>query len=224
MKSTLTKHLDALAKLHGEPKLQTVRDPFELILKENVAYLVSDERRAEAFKALKARVGVKPERILAAPQDVLLEIAQLGGMLPKGRVDKLKQAAELAVEQGGDLRAILKEPLAKARRVLKKFLGVGDPGAEKILLFSHTHPFLALESNGLRVLLRLGYGSEKGAYAKQYKSAQEAAGKEIEEACAPRMRAHLLLRLHGQTLCKRSAPECGACPLSKSCPYAAAGG
>jgi endonuclease III len=31
-------------------------------------------------------------------------------------------------------------------------------------------------------------------------------------------RAHLLLRRHGQLLCRRSAPECGACPLARGCP------
>ena len=52
----------------------------------------------------------------------------------------------------------------------------GDPGAEKILLFSRTHSILALDSNGLRVLRRLGYGEERKSYASTYRSAQEARG------------------------------------------------
>jgi endonuclease III len=32
--------------------------------------------------------------------------------------------------------------------------------------------------------------------------------------------AHLLLQQHGQTLCKRSAPRCGACFLSARCAWA----
>lgn len=32
--------------------------------------------------------------------------------------------------------------------------------------------------------------------------------------------AHLLLQQHGQTLCKRAAPRCDACPLARGCGYA----
>ena len=37
----------------------------------------------------------------------------------------------------------------------------GEPGAEKVLLFSGSAPVLALDSNALRVLLRLGFGLPK---------------------------------------------------------------
>src|SRR3989442_1324186 len=85
---------------------------------------------------------------------------------------------------------------------------IRDPGAEKILLFSRTHPFLALESNGLRVLVRLGYGEESKNYSTTYRSAQRAAAAEVEENIPARVRAHQLLRIHGQELCTRSAPKC----------------
>ena len=51
----------------------------------------------------------------------------------------------------------------KARRALKRFPGIADPGADKLLLFAGVTPYLALDSNGLRVLLRLGYGEEDDA-------------------------------------------------------------
>ena len=79
---------------------------------------------------------------------------------------------------------------------------------------------LALESNGLRVLLRLGYGTEGKHYAQSYKSAQRAAQEEIEPTCEARTRAYDLLRRHGQSLCKAKAPECDACPLEPVCPSA----
>jgi endonuclease-3 len=191
------------------------------LLWENVAYLVSDERRAKAFAALERKVGLDAGKLRAARADTLLELASLGGMLPSQRVEKLRDIADLALDEfGGDLESVLELPPAAARKALKKFPGIGEPGAEKILLFTGTEPVLALDSNGLRALLRLGYGTEGRNYAQSYKSAQRAAEEEIEPTCAARRRAHDLLRRHGQTLCKAKAPDCDACPLQPICPFA----
>ena len=61
-------------------------------------------------------------------------------------------------------------PLARARRLLRRFPGIGEPGADKVLLFSRTQPVFALDSNGLRTLLRLGYGREVKSYPATYRS------------------------------------------------------
>lgn len=92
-------------------------------------------------------------------------------------------------------------------------------GAEKILLFSGTRPILALESNGLRVLLRLGFGEEKKTYAASYKSARAALENEGTYDFDFPIKAHHLLRQHGQELCKRNYPRSAQCPLKQSCRY-----
>jgi hypothetical protein len=70
-------------------------------------------------------------------------------------VDKLRASAEIALrELRGDLRPVLRRDLAQARKALARFRAIGEPGAEKILLLTRSHPVLALDSNGLRVLLR----------------------------------------------------------------------
>src|SRR5262249_35187496 len=95
----------------------------------------------------------------------------------------------------------------------KKFPSIGEPGAEKILLLSETLPVLALESNGLRVLLRLGFGKEEKSYARSYRSAQEAASRELPNTCGGVVDAQLPLRRHGRQRCKRNHPLGEACPL-----------
>ena len=100
-----------------------------------------------------------------------------------------------------------------------RFPGIGEPGAEKILLFSRTEQILALESNGLRALARIGYGHELPNYAETYRSTQEAAKEELVADYDWLIRAHLLLRRHGQELCRRSDPACTACPLKNFCKY-----
>jgi len=212
--------IDGLRHLYGTPEPPGITDALGMILFENVAYLVSDERREQAFNALRERVGLTPPEILMAHDETLLEVARLGGMRPAARVEKLRRIAQIALQEfDGDLDRVLKQPLAKAKKSLKKFPGIGDPGAEKILLFSKTHPILALDSNGLRVLLRLGYGEERKSYSSTYRSAQDAVAGELKKDYHWLIAAHQLLRRHGQELCKTAAPLCPRCPVKSSCQY-----
>lgn len=212
--------LDELLNFYGPPEPPGITDPLGMILLENVAYLVSDERRAQAFNGLRERVGLTPPEILMAHDETLLEVARLGGMRPAARMDKLRRIAQLALQEfDGDLDRVLKQPLAKAKKSLKTFPGIGDPGAEKILLFSKTHPILALDSNGLRVLLRLGYGEERKSYSSTYRSTQDAVEGELKNDYDWLIVAHQLLRRHGQELCKTAAPLCPQCPVKSSCRY-----
>ncbi|MCC6782366.1 MAG: hypothetical protein IT457_05955 [Planctomycetes bacterium] len=211
--------LARLAEEHGEPKELRFRTPLERILFENVAYLVDDERRAEAFAALRRRIGLSAAAILAADETTLREVAALGGMLAEERVAKLREIALLALELGDDeLRGTLAMAPDAARKVFARFPGIGRPGADKLLLFCGIAPVLAFESNGLRVLLRLGYGKEGASYAASYRSACAAVESELPATGEARRRAHVLLRRHGQTLCRRTTPDCSRCCLAADCP------
>lgn len=209
-----------LEKFYGRPQPPQITDPVEMILFENVGYLVSDDQREKAFKALQGQIGLNPTDILSAPSDKLVEVARMGGMRPEDRARKLQSIARIILSEfEGDLRQVLKWPVTKTRKALKKFPGIGDPGVDKILLFSQTRPILALESNGLRALVRLGFGEEMKNYSATYFRAQEAARNQLVEDCDWLIRAHLSLRRHGQELCKRAQPICNSCPLTENCRY-----
>ena len=62
------------------------------------------------------------------------------------------------------------QPLPEAQKALKKFPTIGDPSADKILLFTKTAPVAAIPSNCVHVLPRLGFGEEKKNYAASYRS------------------------------------------------------
>ena len=119
----------------------------------------------------------------------------------------------------GGLRAALLLPFPKAVKALKKFPSIGTPGAEKILLFTRSHPVLGLESNGLRVALRLGFGEEQRNYSATYASVREAIRDQLPKDCDFLINAHLLLRRHGRELCKSSNPAYDLCPLKIDCRY-----
>jgi endonuclease III len=190
-----------------------------MVLWENVAYLADDDRRQQAFQTLRKRIGTDPARIISASNEALLEVTG-HGILADQSAQKLRKCAQIVLEEfDGDLHPVLKLPVPKAKKALQKFPGIGEPGAERILLFSRTHPVLALESNGLRVLLRLGFGEEKKSYATTYRLVQRAAETEVARGYSWLIEAHLLLRRHGQELCKRSQPECAECPLASDCEF-----
>jgi len=211
--------VEVLAGFYGRPRPPVVRDPFEQILWENLAYLASDERRAAAWKRFKKDVGTKPADVLAAGTTALLEIGR-AGIVPANSANKLIESATIAVEEfGGTLKPILELPLKEAKKALRKFPSIGEPGAEKILLLAGSHPVLGLDSNGLRPLLRLGFGKEDKNYTKSYRSVQEALAPGLPLDVAFLTEAHQLLRRHGQELCKTNHPKCEACPLKKECAY-----
>jgi endonuclease III len=145
----------------------------------------------------------------------------MGGIVPELRAQRLRQIAELVhYIFKDDLAAELKKPLPQAKKSLKRFPTIGDPGAEKILMITRSYPVLALESNGLRVLLRLGYAEEKKSYSASYRGVQQALAGQLPSGYDALIAAHQLLRQHGQELCKRTRPLCEAgCPLTAECRY-----
>src|SRR5262249_42599368 len=135
------------------------------------------------------------------------------------RALRMKQSAELVRDDfAGDLNAALKLDFKQARKAFAKFPMIGEPGAEKILLFAGGHKCLPLESNGLRVVVRLGFGEERKNYSTMYRRTQEKLP--IEGWSAERLiAAHQLLRRHGQETCRRTDPACGGCPVRSDCAY-----
>jgi endonuclease III len=216
---SLSQVVERLEAHFGKQKPPKLDGPWEMILWENVAYLADDDRRQQAFQTLKKRIGIKPTQILSASDEALLEVTR-HGIMAEQFAEKLRNCASFVLEEfDGDLRPVLRLPLPKARKALQRFPGIGEPGAEKILLFSRTDSVLALESNGLRVLLRLGFGEEKKSYSTTYRLVQKAAGEGLDKDYPWLMQAHLLLRRHGQELCRRSEPLCEKCPLAADCAY-----
>jgi endonuclease III len=216
--SGLQRAVTRLAAHYGDPPGPPAADAFELIVYENVAYLAPDDRRRAAFEQLRTKVGLRPASLArASTQD--LEAVTAAGILKGTSAEKLRRCAEIAIKEfGGDLSPVLEQPDTEARRALQRFPGIGEPGAEKILLFARGRPFLAPDSNGLRVLTRLGLVREEASYARTYANAR-VKGAELGADAATLQRAHSLLRLHGQVLCRRRRPLCAACPLRAECLY-----
>ncbi len=216
----LPRVIRSLERFFGSQPASLPTDPFQLVLWENVAYLANDVKRREAFAQLADEIGLEPVAILNASKKKLQAVTARG-ILSERFAEKLREVARIAIgELGGDLEAIVQGPVREAKKALRLFPGIGEPGAEKILLLAAGQPFLAPDSNALRVLERLGLCPDQGSYAKTYKAARELAAAQIGDEVDLLKSGHHLLRRLGQEICKNSRPRCEACPLAKSCPTA----
>jgi|SRR5580704_406875 endonuclease-3 len=223
--------LDALERHYGVQVAVGPSEPYEMILFVNCGYPATDASCSKGYDALKREVGTEPEAILAAPKAKLAKLMRLGGIVPELRAERLKTIARIVNEEfGGDLKWSLEKLLGdekmpadkrmrRAKGALKEFPVIGEPGADKILLFSGMAPIAAVPSACTGVPQRIFFGHEDKNYGKGYRAAQEAIAAEVPENFEARQRAYLLLKKHGQEICKRTKPKCEICPISRMCAY-----
>jgi len=229
--ANLTKILESLEELYGPQKAVGPNTPYEMLVFAICGYPASDGTCARGFDALQRDVGASPKELLAAPKAKLTKCMRMGGIVPELRAQRLKEIAHAVRDRfGGDLTAVLKQKLKEetkqlgkgireAKKVLQEFPTIGEPGAEKILLFAKLAPLAAVPSAQLHVPMRLFIGQEGKNYAADYRTAREILGSELPETFEGRQRAYLLLKKHGQEICKRSKPKCEVCPLTARCAY-----
>lgn len=217
---SLTQVHKLLRAHHGAVEPPPAQTAFELILWEQVGYLVDDPRRAAAFERLRQEVGLTPDDILAADPRTLVSITgSAGKTAAKARAGRMAASATRVLEVwDGDLDQVLALPQDEAVKELTRYPMIGRPGAEKILLLTGARKVLGLDSNGMRVLLRLGYGTEDQRYDKSYASVQAAVADQLPRQKGIVQALHLLLRRHGQTVCRNTRPLCDECPLRDCCP------
>jgi endonuclease-3 len=223
--------LDRLETHYGQQAAVGPSDPYEMILFVNCGYPATDASCTKGYDALKRDVGTEPEGILAAPRARLAKLMRLGGIVPELRAERLKTIAKMVTEEfGGDLKWSLEKLLQEekkgagkgirsVKKALKEFPVIGDPGADKILLFARLAPVAAVPSACVAVPQRILFGAEDKNYAAGYRAAQEAMKAEVPEKFDARQRAYLLLKRHGAEICKRTKPKCEICPVSSMCAY-----
>ena len=211
--------LKRLESHYGQQEPGWPTDPYRFLVWWYCGYPASDDRCSKGWESLNREVGVEIENILAASPAKLAHALKPGGMVPELRAMRLKEIAARVKDQfAGDLTAHLVGPIAEIRKILKTFPSIADPGADRILLFGGIAPVPAVPSNCPHVLVRILYGQERENYGVTYREAQEAIAAEVPEKLDARTRAYLLLKRHGQQICK-TKPKCDQCPVNSSCAF-----
>jgi endonuclease III len=217
---TVPKVLDLLEQFYGPQEATWPQEPYDFLVWWHCGYPASDAACEKGWEKLNSEIGIEPDKLLAALPEKLAKALKAGGMVPELRALRLKEIAmRVQNELGGDLRAALTGPVANARKLLKKFPNIADPGSDRILLFARIAPVPAVPSNCPHVLVRILHGRERENYGVTYREAQLAISAEVPEKLGARCRAFLLLKRHGQEICKRSKPRCDQCPVSASCAF-----
>ena len=219
---TLSEILNRLEKFYGAQEPSFPVDPYEFLVWWYCGYPASDVACSKGWNALTRDVGIDPGKLLKAKATKLAAAIKPGGMFPELRAQRLQELAfRVENEFGGDLRAALAGSVPRARKLLKSFYGIADPGADRILLFARISPIAAVPSNCAGVLLRIREKAAGKSYSVTYREEQRIIATELPETFDARARAYLLLKRHGQQVCKRTNPKCTECPLARHCAYAA---
>lgn len=212
--------LKQIEEFYGPQEPSFPVDPYEFLVWWYCGYPASDAACNKGWVKLKQEVGIAPEDLLAAKPAKLAAAIKDGGMVPELRAHHLKELAmRVKDEFGGDLRAALVGQLSNARKILKSFHSIADPGADRILLFAGIAPLAAVPSNCVHVAERILKGIEERNYSAAYRDAQRAIAAAVPEKFDARTRAYLLIKKHGQDKCKRTRPKCGNCPVRAQCAY-----
>ena len=218
----LSEILNRLERFYGPQEPSFPVDPYEFLVWWYCGYPASDMACTKGWNSLTRDVGIDPGKLLKAKPRKLAAAIEPGGMFPELRAQHLQELAfRVENEFGGDLRAALAGPVPKARKLLKSFYGIADPGADRILLFARISPIAAVPSNCAGVLLRIRKTATSKNYSATYREEQGVIATELPETFDALARAYLLLKRHGQQLCKRTNPKCSECPLRPHCAYAA---
>jgi endonuclease III len=217
---TISELLDTLESFYGPQKQSWPTDPYQFLIWWHCGYPASDVTCSKGWATLTQSIGTTPQKLLAASPEKLATALKAGGMVPELRALRLKEIAMRVKDQlGGDLDSALSGPLDQARKELKKFPNIADPGADRTLLFAHIAPIAAIPSNCPQVLVRILFGRERENYGVTYREAQEAIESQTPATFDARTRAYLLLKHHGQTTCKCTNPKCDHCPVNANCAF-----
>ena len=217
---TVPEILDQLEGFYGEQTPVWPTEPYLFLLWWYCGYPASDAACAKGWKELTNKIGTDLNAILGAPPATLTAALKSGGMLPELRAEKMKEvAARIKDEFDGDLRSALTGPITRVRKILKSFPSIADPGADRILLFAGIQPVAAVPSNCTAVLERIQVGSEEKTYSASYRVTQRMIDAEVPATFDARIRAYLLLKRHGQELCRRTNPKCHECPIRATCAF-----
>ena len=208
--------LDALQSFYGALP-QPPRDPFTLFVWEVLAVHSTPRKRDAALGALKRIRALTPDAMWRAPQKKLEDSVRLAGPYSEQRLKALRTGVNL-FRRSPDLPAVIRGPLAAARRGLKPLPQLGEAGAHRMLLFAANHPILPVDGRVSRVALRLGYGQAADDSRKQARSVQTALVAELPSTVDAFRRAFLYLSQHGAATCTETQPHCSICPLVKDCP------
>jgi endonuclease-3 len=158
---TLAEALAILEQHYGPQQPTFPTDPYDFLIWWHCGYPASDAACNRGWQSLTGSLRIDPSTLLHTSEAKLTTLLQPGGMVPELRARRLHEIAHRVLNQcNNDLRfALAALPLKDARRLLKSFPNIADPGADRILLFAGLAPLAAVPSNAPQVAVRIQLGA-----------------------------------------------------------------
>jgi endonuclease III len=206
-----------LLAYYGRPPEREVWDPLKQFIYSLLSSRTKTEISLEVIRHLEERFGSWENlRDASIPE---IEEAIRAVTFPEPKAINLKTALEQITRRCGSLSLDFLKGYRtdKIRLWLERFDGVGVKTSAAVVNFSTLRRrAMCVDSHHLRVTQRLGFVAKSA-------DARETESRLMEMAPVewpPEMldEHHSLIKIHGQQLCTKNHPRCGACPLLDLCP------
>ncbi len=207
---------EALAAAYGPlPAWWPAESPFEVIVGAILVQNTTWTQTERAVAQLKAAGVLEPSAILALPPGELEALVRPSGTY-RQKARRLVAFCEhlYAHHWGGDLAAMLAQPVAPLRAELFGIWGIGEETADSICLFAAHKPALIVDAYTTRITRRLGLVPEDATRA----VVRAALAPALPDSADGMRELHAHFVTHAKTWC-RAAPRCAGCPLATRCAY-----
>lgn len=208
----------ALLEAHGPQQWWPHADEdgrFEIclgaILTQNTAW----KSAAKALENLRAGGAWPAEAILELPQDVIADLVRPSGYF-NVKARKVQEFCRVLVEKyDGSIDALLEGDADEVRARLLEIWGVGQETADAMTLYAGRLPTFVVDAYAYRLFERLDLAPGERRYEVYRSFLLGVIGPDVERL----NEWHALIVRHGQQVCRRTNPLCGACPLLDACPF-----
>jgi len=181
--------------------------PFEIMVGAVLTQNTNWSNVEKAIANLKAAGLLAPAALAALPVAELAELIRPAGY-HNLKAARLKNLLALIAAHG--IEALLAQPTHILRELLLSVKGIGPETADSILLYAANRPIFVVDAYTHRILFRHGLMSEDCDYFQM----QELFMSHLEEDAALFNEYHALIVRVGKEFCRKSTPNCAACPLA----------
>ncbi|XOF33243.1 MAG: endonuclease III domain-containing protein [Candidatus Electrothrix sp. YB6] len=184
--------------------------PFEIMVGAILTQNTNWQNVEKAISNLKATGVLSFPAISALDREELAEYIRPAGYynIKAGRLQNLFSMIE--EQWSGDVDALLGQSAAVLREQLLSVKGIGPETADSIILYAAEQPVFVVDAYTHRILLRHELISEDCDYHQM----QELFMDNLAEDTALFNEYHALLVQVGKRFCRKSKPQCRACPLA----------
>lgn len=190
--------------------------PFEVVVGALLTQNTAWSNVEKAISNLKSAGALSIDTLARIPVDQLEELIRPSGFFRQKAARLQNLSIHLATEWQGSLSDFCSGPLNETRERLLSRPGIGPETADSILLYAAERPSFVVDAYTRRIFERIGILQGCESYAE----VRQLFMKTLPEDVSLYNEYHAQIVQLAKTCCRKRAPLCHECPLSKSCSFA----